>query len=263
MAAESAEKKSDRFDGMMLDFLAVLWPSPGNDQDDTEPLGRFDMQPPKAATSMLVHSKILAKAAELLRNDSLDNATQRRDLYMALISFLKRIGVHEISKKEAMYNERVVLPHTVNLLTLSFGGPNPGTSNTASSLVDCLRKLNIQSAMMMQNAQQHRNEFRDSKGYDMLCLCREISDLSSYLQIEQWWNDKHPKSAESAADCGILEVPDQEIMHRYMLARQAQATTQSPVGRIKRLCTDITSLRTGLSSGIFVKYAMSRPDVMK
>jgi hypothetical protein len=105
--AESAEKRSDRFDGMMLAFLAVLLPSPGNDQNDTSPLTNFDMQLPKAVTSMLVHSKILAKAAELLRNDSLDNATQRTDLYMALIGFLKRVGVHEVSKKEAMYNERV------------------------------------------------------------------------------------------------------------------------------------------------------------
>ena len=162
-----------------------------------------------------------------------------------------------------MYDVRVVLPDTVNLLTLSFGGPNPGTSKTASSLAECLRKLNIQSDMMMRNAQQHRNEFRNSKGYAMLCLCREISDLSSYLRIEQWWNNKHSESAGAAADCGIVEVPDQEIMHRYMLARRAQATTQSPAGRIRRLIKEITSLKTGLSSGIFVKHAMSRPDVMK
>jgi hypothetical protein len=259
LAAESAEKGSDRFDGMILAFLAVLWPSPGNNQDDTEPLGWFDLDPPRAVTSMLVNSKILAKAAELLRNDSLDNATQRTDLYMALISFLKRVGVHEVSKQEAMYDERIVLPDTVNLLTLSFGG-ECSRSSTASSLAECLHKLNIQCDMMMRNAQRLRSEFKDQRGYDMLCLCREISDLSSYLRIEQWWSSKH---SESPADCSIVEVPDQDIWNRYMLARQAQTLTQSPAGRIRRLITEITSLKTGLSAGIFVKHAMSRLDVMK
>jgi len=38
---------------------------------------------------------------------------------------------------------------------------------------------------------------------------------------------------------------------------------QSPRGRIKRLITEITTLKTGLSSGIYVKHGMSRLDVIK
>ena len=70
--ALSAEQRSDRFDQIVFSILALLCPSPHHDVDSSS----FDINPPKAVVSMLSHSKILDKAAELLRNDSLDNATQ-------------------------------------------------------------------------------------------------------------------------------------------------------------------------------------------
>ena len=261
--AENAEKRTDRFDMMVFAFLARLCPSPGNDQDSSMLLSSFDVRPPKAVVSMLVNSKILDKAAELLRNDSLDNATQRTDLYMALIAFLKRVGVHTASKQDVIFNDRVVLPDNVNLLTLSFTGASSKASETASSLADGLRRLNIQSDMMMRGAQKARNEFQDKLGQDMLWLCREISDLSTHLQIEQWWAQTAGKMSAPAVDYGVVEVSDDQIWPTYSYAREARGLTQSPAGRIRRLITEITSLKTGLSSGIYVKHAMSRLDVMK
>ena len=90
---------------------------------------------------------------------------------------------------------------------------------------------------------------------DLLWLCREISDLSQYLEIGEG-------NAE-LVDRGIVEVPDDQIWPCFHFAREAQMTTQSPRGRVKRLITEITTLKTGLSSGIYVKHAMSRLDVMK
>ncbi|CAO2657500.1 Nn.00g036260.m01.CDS01 [Neocucurbitaria sp. VM-36] len=261
--AESAEKKSDRFDTTIFSILATLCPSPGNDSNDEVPLSSFDVRPPKAVVSMLVNSKILNKAAELLRNDSLDNATQRTDLYMALIAFLKRVGVHEVSKQEVIFDDRVVMPDNVNLLTLSFSGAPSKTYETASSLADGLRRLNIQSDMMMRGAQKARNEFKDQQGQDMLWLCREISDLSTHLQIEEWWTQVGGHNSTVGADHGIVEVADDQMWGACFYAREAQSLTQSPAGRIRRLITEITSLKTGLSSGIYVKHAISRLDVMK
>ncbi|KAF1841881.1 uncharacterized protein K460DRAFT_265254, partial [Cucurbitaria berberidis CBS 394.84] len=261
--AEDAEKKIDRFDMMIFRLLAVLCPSPGNDANENTPLSSFDVRPPKAVVSMLVNSKILNKAAELLRNDSLDNATQRTDLYMALITFLKRVGVHEVSKQEVIFNDRVILPDTVNLLTLSFTGAPSKAGETASSIADGLRRLNIQCDMMMHGAQKARQEFQDQRGQDMLWLCREISDLSTHLQIDKWWAQVGSKGTTQADDFGVVEVPDEQIWPTFAYARQAQGLNLSPTGRIRRLITEITSLKTGLSSGIYVKHAMSRPDVMK
>ncbi|KAF1941576.1 hypothetical protein EJ02DRAFT_202065 [Clathrospora elynae] len=121
----------------------------------------------------------------------------------------------------------------------------------------------MQSDMMMQNAQRLKPEFDDQRGQDLLWLCREISDLSTYLRIKQWWAQTHAGCAAQVADHGIVEVQDKEIWPTYMLATEAQGWIQSPAGRIRRLITEVTSLKTGLSSGIYVKHAMSRPDVMK
>ncbi|KAJ4374022.1 hypothetical protein N0V83_002761 [Neocucurbitaria cava] len=264
--AQTAERRLDRFDMMVFAVLGALCPSPGNDQNDKVPLSSFDVRPPKAVVSMLVVSRILSKAAELLRNDSLDNATQRTDLYMALITFLKRVGVHDVSKQEVIFDDRLVLPENVNLLTLSFSGAHPPpdrTKETASSLADGLRRLNIQSDMMMRGAQNARNEFKDQPGQDMLWLCREISDLSTHLKIEEWWTQVGGCGSVVGADHGIVEVSDDQMKGMYSYISEALALTQSPPGRIRRLITEITSLKTGLSSGIYVKHAMSRLDIMK
>jgi hypothetical protein len=248
--AVSAEKAADSFDGSMFAFLATLLPSPDNNTN-------FDISPPEAVTSMLLGSKILNKAAELLRNDSLDNASKRRNLYDALVGFLRTIGTHEVTSKETMFSEREVMPDSVNLLTLSFEGkPRGMRKDTASSLADFLRNLNIQSNIMMKGALENKKEFDNQDGRDLLWLCRKISDLSSYLLGK----DQNPVPVD---DCGIAEVPEDKIYSTYYYYKDAKSLTQSPFGRIKTLITEITTLKTGLSSGIFVKHGASRLDVMK
>ncbi|KAF2856890.1 hypothetical protein T440DRAFT_12884 [Plenodomus tracheiphilus IPT5] len=254
--AESTERQIDHFDSAIFSSLAVLCPSPHRDRD----IRSFDVYPPRAVVSMLVHSKILKRAAELLRNDSLDNATQRKSLYMALISFLKRVGVHEVSKNNVIFSERIDLPLNNNLLNLSIKGPPPQTMETASSLADGLRRLNVQSDTMMRGAINNRNEFQDQRGQDMLWLCREISDLSTHLKIKEWTAKQG--SDTIARSSAVTEVPDSDLWPRYHFVRAAQALQHSPLGRIRSLITEITTLKTGLPDGIFVKHAMSRLDCM-
>ncbi|KAL6712569.1 hypothetical protein ACN47E_000446 [Coniothyrium glycines] len=258
--AESTEKQLDGFDRVVFACLAALCPSPHQD-DDT---GSFDINPPKAVVSMLTHSKILARAAELLRNDSLDNAAQRSGVYTAMIAFLKRVGVHDISKAKVVFSERMVLPVKDNLLTLSFGAPPTRSGETASSIAEGLQRLNIQSEIMMRGAQKARNEFIDKQGQDMLWLCREISDLSTYLRIEEF-STKKSCGAPASTDSFCVEVPDNEIWSSFNthLARSAQSMIHVRQGRMRRLITEITSLKTGLSPGIYVKHAESRIDIMK
>ena len=251
--ALDTERQKDRFYENLFAFLAVLCPSPDHNKLDTT---RFDVDPPKAVLSMLINSKVLDKAAELLRNDSLDDATKRKNLYMAFFGFLRNVGVHKLSKQAVMFNERIVFPDNINLLTLSFKGLTENLSGqNDSALAGNLRNLNIQSQVMLNGAQRSRNEFQDEQSMDLLWLCREISDLSQYLEIGE--------GNAGPVDHCIVEVPDDQIWPCFHFAREAQMTTQSPRGRVKRLITEITTLKTGLSSGIYVKHAMSRLDVMK
>lgn len=251
--ALDTERQRDRFYENLFTFLAVLCPSPDHNKPDTT---RFDVDPPKAVLSMLINSKVLDKAAELLRNDSLDNVTKRKSLYMAFFGFLRNVGVHKLSKQAVMFNERIVFPDDIDLLTLSFKGLTGNLSGqNASALAVNLRNLNIQSHVMLNGAQRSRNEFHDEQSMDLLWLCREISDLSQYLEIGE--------GNAGPVDHGIVEVPDDQIWPCFHFAREAQMITQSPRGRVKRLITEITTLKTGLSSGIYVKHGMSRLDVMK
>lgn len=139
--AEGVEKQTDQSYTWMFAFLKILLPCPDRKPENTS----FDIAPVGALLSILMNSKILEKAAELLRNDSLDNATKRKDLYMALIGFVQVVGTHDATKTKAMYGDRIVWPDKVNLLVLSFAGPGNSRSETGSSLASGLRNLNIQS----------------------------------------------------------------------------------------------------------------------
>ncbi|KAF2681306.1 UBC-like protein [Lentithecium fluviatile CBS 122367] len=113
-----------------------------------------------------------------------------------------------------------------------------------------------QSNMMLKSAMNNKGEFDNSRGRDMLWLCRKVSDISAYLFRKDL--DK-----PISTDCGIIDVPDNEILPTYYYSKDAESLRHSPPGRIKRLITEITSLKTGLSKGIFVKHASSRLDIMK
>lgn len=200
MRADGAEKAADQFHKLIFSFLTTLLPSPDARASDTS----FDDAPPVALVSILLNSKILDKAAELLRNDSLDDATGRKGLYMALIGFLRVGGTHGALKKKIVYGERVVWHDSINLLVLSFQGPGKYRSQTGSSLASGLRNLNIQSEIMLRGALASRHEFTDTHGTDMLWLCRMISDLSSHLRIES-------QDARAGKTHGIVEVADDAV----------------------------------------------------
>ncbi|KAF1958938.1 hypothetical protein CC80DRAFT_468788 [Byssothecium circinans] len=248
--AQKTERAADSFDGSIFALLARMLPSPDGNTN-------FDIDPPEVVTSMLMNSKILNKAAELLRNDSLDNASKRKNLYNELLGFLRTIGAHETALKKLMFSEHESFPDAVNLLTLSFDGtPRSASKTSTSSLADLLRNLNIQSNVMMKGALKNEKEFNNQDGRDLLWLCRKISDLSSYLLGEN-------QNPTLATDYGIMEVSDDQIYPTYYYYKKAKALRESPFGRIKSLITEITTLKTGLSSGIYVKHGSSRLDVMK
>jgi hypothetical protein len=186
----------DQFHKLVFAILATLFPRPDRGSG-------FDVQPPGAVASVLLNSKVLDKAAELLRNDSLDNVTKRKDLYMALVGFLRVVGTHEATKQKVVYSERVVWPGDVNILALSFQGPGSSRCQAGSSLADGLQNLNIQSEVMLKGALGARKEFADQQGTDMLWLWRMISDLSSHLWI------KMDDPRRGLTTHGIVEVAEE------------------------------------------------------
>jgi hypothetical protein len=149
--AKALDKQNaeDRFYRLYLLLVEGLLPS-------FERNSIFDLDPPGALAEMLAESKIMNYCTELLRNDSLQDATNRKNLYQALVSFLRTLGEHYYTASGAIYNERSLRDNKFNLLVLSFH-EFPGVSNKkTTSIMDSLSNLNTQSELVLQELKAMR-----------------------------------------------------------------------------------------------------------
>jgi len=256
--AFSAQRKEDQSNALLLELVEGLLPSFDRDSG-------FDFDPPDAVADMLIHSEILHYCAELLRNDSLQDATNRNDVYQALINFLRTLGAHYATASRAIYDERPSRQDKVYLADLLLFGFRQGSESkdNTPSLFSCLSNLSTQSELVLQGAKQNEKEFRTHDGQSLLLLCRQISELQEYLSANaRTVGDAKPKESEPEIPA-LTELPDNVIFATHKFGPSAKSLSTAPSGRFKRLITEITTLKTGLPPGIFVRYADSRPDVQK
>jgi hypothetical protein len=175
---------------------------------------------------------------------------------------LRTLGAHNLTADSAIYNERPSRKDEVNLLTVSFQ-QHPGVSTeTSSSLFKSLSNLYTQSELVLQAAKNNEEEFYDRSGQDLLLLCRQISDLRQYLLANSGAHEDN-SAPDKTNIPALTDLPDNEIFVSHSFATDAENLQSPPPGRFKRILTEITILKTGLPPGIFVRYAESRPDVMK
>jgi baculoviral IAP repeat-containing protein 6 len=155
-AAEGARTLSDNFNKVVFTFLAEIISS--WDKNNKPSSKELD-----ALVSVLLNGKILDQVAELLRNDSLQDAAKRIELYNAVLRLLYVLGAHN-SVSERIFKERSTWPDNINLLGLSFKQYSSRERNrTGSSLANSLRNLNIQSDMMLKGARGNKFAFADSE----------------------------------------------------------------------------------------------------
>jgi hypothetical protein len=257
--AMSAQNSEDDFYELHLELLEGLLPS-------FERGSTFDLDPPDAVADMLVHSRILHCCSELLRNDSLEDATKRKGVYQALISFLRTMGAHFATANRAIYDQRPLREDKVSILELCWKTDCEAQTSRdkTSSLFSCLSNLSTQSDLVLRGAKTNEQEFRTQDGQNLLLLCRQISDLQAHLVANAQPNASAGKATQSEPQVAALcELPDRDILGSHKFSAVAKSLSAAPTGRFKRLITEITTLQTGLPPGIFIRYAESRPDVMK
>ncbi|KAF1913835.1 hypothetical protein BDU57DRAFT_520884 [Ampelomyces quisqualis] len=255
--ALSAQQTEDQFYALHLQLIEALLPS-------FERETSFDFDPPDATAEMLVESKLLDYCAELLRNDSLEDATKRSEVYLALVSILRTLGAH-YATASTVYSRRAVRKDNSNLLTSSVGKYAESKKESTSPLLDNLNNLNVQSKLVLRGAKSNAKEFRTRDGQNLLLLCRQIDDLWAYLDANSdAGNGGEANGKQAKADIpSLLEMPDDKILAAHAHGSAAKALRSNAPGRFKRLITEITSLKTGLPPGIFIRHAESRPDVQK
>jgi hypothetical protein len=252
--ALKAQQTEDRFNTLFLVLIEGLLPL--FDRDTS-----FDIDPPETVAEVLIESKILSYCTELLRNDSLDETTKRGDIYKALIDLIRTCGAHYVTAARTVFNPRPIRGD--NLMASSFASGISATQESGTSLFDSLSNLNTQSVLLLQGAKRNEQEFRTEESQSLLLACRHISDLYRVLQANSGSSPPTPDKSKKAKVSALLELPVDEMMQTYYYATSAKSLTATPPGRFKRLITELTTLKTGLPPGIFVRYAESRPDVQK
>ncbi|KAL9090284.1 MAG: hypothetical protein Q9165_005316 [Trypethelium subeluteriae] len=237
----------------------------------------FDLDPPIALRSILVHSKILNKAAELLRNDSLEDATRRLSLYQNALKFVGRLGSHPSTARTTIHEERPESQNGTDLLQLSFSTKSKpkGKSKireTNQSIATCLAGFDHQSKLVLQRFKADSDSFKAKDSQDMLTLCRSVLNLTDFLLANSdrtsLSNDADKSSPLVTKDSwqqalALLELPDQDILPSFHFAKDAAKITKPPLGRMKALTLELARLSTSLPPGIFVRHGSTRLDIMK
>jgi baculoviral IAP repeat-containing protein 6 len=252
----------------LLATLAALLPSWKNG-------AQFDNDAPPVLEGMLRRSAVMEKAAELLRNDSVEEIARRGDLYAALIEFLDVLARHPATAR-VLYDDRAPRSESYDLVTLSFSAshlpPKRESAEKNQSLAKIMQNLRVQADTFLKQYRMHwADTYEDSHSELAYNLSTEIAELASFVEAND--SRKIVKQPEVRSDeqdnrewhrehC-VDDVPDEHILEGYHYHGRSEKLQTVPRGRMKKLMLELAALRTSLPEGIYVRHSSSRLDVIK
>ncbi|KAI2607805.1 hypothetical protein GGR54DRAFT_401870 [Hypoxylon sp. NC1633] len=254
-------------------LLALLLPS-------SERNSLLDASPPDYLSHMLSRSPLVQQAATMLSNDSIEEVCRQYLLHDAVLDLFDALGNHP-STAGLVYDERN-LYHAKggSLLDVSFmvgGCKSKGrlaVKDTGKPLIALLDKLAAQSQTILRHARGHDAEFSSREGRNLLLLSQRLSSISAQhnankqrLQTTMDICVDQPdiNFSEWHHDHCVEDVSDEVIIRGFVFEQDVGRTANCiPTrGRMKRLITELSTLRTSLPEGIFIRHGSSRLDVMK
>lgn len=187
--------------------LELLLSSFGNHQQ----LYPSDAEPPAMVKFMLSRSPLLPKAAELLRNDSVEDMADRRVTYAPLLALSRTISRHA-SISAAVYDDYILYPPGEQLLHFSSpkSGSNaasPGSSRPnqrgkgkqpeqGSSIVKIVENL-ARQCRHLNHVAWDKEEFRAGDSSRMLAISKLVCDLAAEHEANRLVAAEHTGSALS------------------------------------------------------------------
>ncbi|PPJ50762.1 hypothetical protein CBER1_07476 [Cercospora berteroae] len=234
----------DEMTRRVLDLIASLLPAATKSNSS-----------PDRLRHLFLGSSILDRAAELFRNNDIENVTKNAKLYMSLARFTRTLA-HNPATAALVSGDRIVRNPAASILQISLSNGNLAKTaqwDTSQPLANCMRDLATQCSMMLRSSGSGVNE-------EHLRVFRAIKELNATLKPKAGTNGQPDQDSWHK---GILvsEVADEEIMSKHHFA--AKPLAYSPPGRMTRIMQELARLQTSLPNGIFVRYASSRPDIMK
>jgi len=199
-------------------------------------------------------------------------------LYHVVITLLMAIASHT-STSTFLYQPRHLYPDKHGIMSISSAEfvPQDGTCHeTSTSLAQLLDALVSQSVAFLTRARQNTFSVQeDQEIQDVIQVCERIVDLGEFVaannNMQVVHQSSHGKGKGKKVD-GFKEwfsencvngIPDEVMMKNHFYAKEASKVVNPAMGRMKKLLMELTSLRTALPEGVYVKHAESRIDVMK
>ena len=214
------------------------------------------------------------KIIQLVRNDSIVDITERLEVYQATAGFITKIAEHP-GLVQLLLEERPNKANTPGLGELSKGSYSSlrGLDNgsTSKPLIASYGDTFLQTKTFLDMSRnpkatiQAKDSWRSrdsNKLLQDLVRCFEALDAvacsTAVLDAESPPEDAWTKFAE---DHRLTFTDEVLLRHRYTDNFKALQTSNR--GRLTTISKEIATLKTSLPTGIFLKVAESRSDVMK
>lgn len=177
--------------------------------DSSQQPGSIDKSPPSMIKFMLRRSPLLPKVAELLRNDSMEDMTVRKETYEPLLELIGSIGRHA-PIAGVIYDDYVLYPREEQLLhfsssvsvsnAVSASGSRPNQRGKGrqleqgSSIVSIVENLARQCRHLNRVASGYMEELKSGDTSKMLALSRIICDLAAEHEAKKRLAGGHVRS---------------------------------------------------------------------
>ncbi|KAI9722190.1 MAG: hypothetical protein M1828_004873 [Chrysothrix sp. TS-e1954] len=258
-----ANKETDSRNETLMSQLATLM----SDKNTPFKLCNFS---PTVLPAVFYLSFALDAVAELLRNDSVDDAAKRQGTYLAALAFAERLFQHAMTRN-LITDKRYIKKTSQGLVMLTVRGGkelvlDDFTSGRGSSVGSVMESMQTQCRMILKTYEKMPQERNTPENVSLMKICKKVQDIAGQFGAttmqsivvgrESNWEKFHSGHR-------VISVADDVIIHGHCYAKYRSDKTTTLPGRMSKLVKEIANMQTSLPSGISLKFAQSRPDYMK
>jgi hypothetical protein len=230
------------------------------------------------ALSLLRLSFLFDRVAELIRNDSITDMVERRDLYNAAFGFVDTIAMHPgfvelLFEKRPDKRESPGLGALCTKYTLLPFESKKSSDDLAASLFTCGNNVYRQAKAFIDTIEKTQGstsgEISNPDNNNSVRICKSVIQMYENLQKVHTTDPKYA-SDEDLTDLWTKFGEDNRVTftddvlknHAYHTVINA-TNASAQKGRLSTIGKEIANMTTSLPAGIFLKIAESRSDVMK
>lgn len=270
---QAAQRKLDSRHEDVFTVLAAYLPTM-KPRKETE----FDRKPPPLFNTLVKLSYVIDSLASILRNNSIDDALNRKDVYYAALELVKHLGSHpstaplitelRYSKKASGGLHAISMDGGKSSLVLS--DPKEGQ---ASSITVAMDSIGVQARTIISASAVMPSEFADSQASAQLALCKRVAAVVNKFptRAQVDLTPSMSRASQSSATrqwleyrkCQKVEVVNDSLVQPGLLVHPRwhdQWGGYPQPGRMRQLVKEVASMMTSLPDGIFLRVGESRPD---